>query len=325
LENEDKTYSPAQVKRTYRGGVKKTTVFTFIDQIVTDLKKIDKIGNANMYSDCKRALSKFRNERDLNFTDIDVYFLKKFEQSLAERGVTGNTISVYMRSIRAVFNKAIVEGYCKKDSYPFDEYKISKLSTDTAKRAMTKEQMQIFISSKIKSDSELFLAKNIFLFSYYNRGINFTDIALLKWENVTNNRLVYTRAKTGRTYNISLLEPAVKILDHYRQFTGGKKDNYIFPLLDKIKHVSAQQIDNRVEKTNKMINKDLQNIAKDEKIDFHLTTYVARHSYATIMKRSGVSTSIISESLGHNSEKTTQIYLDSFENGVLDEANKAIL
>ena len=100
---------------------------------------------------------------------------------------------------------------------------------------------------------------------------------------------------------------------------------YIFPILNTKTHVTASQIANRIKKKAKVVNKDLKEIAGAAKIDFNITTYVARHTYATIMKRSGASTSVISESLGHDSEKTTQIYLDSFENKILDEANKAIL
>lgn len=325
LETEKKDYSTEHFKKTFKAGTKIITVFKFIDQIVEDLKKANKIGNANMYKDCKRALSKYRNERDLNFSDINYSFLKRFEQSYSEKGVTGNSISVYMRTIRAIFNRAIAEGYCAPGLYPFNEYKISKLFTDTAKRALTKVQMQKIIDVKLDPALKLSDAKNIFLFSYYNRGMNFKDMACLKWGNIRENKMIYTRAKTGKAYNIGLLAPAIAILKQYKPITGGKKENYVFPILNSEKHISASQIDNRIEKINKQINKDLKTIADKTKIGFHLTTYVARHSYATIMKRSGVSTSIISESLGHHSEKTTQIYLDSFENTVLDEANKAIL
>ena len=153
--------------------------------------------------------------------------------------------------------------------------------------------------------------------------MNFTDIAFLKWENLDSNRLKYIRAKTGKTYNIGLLEPAIEILNYYEQFKKSKT-NYVFPILNDT-HKTATQIDNRIAKMNKAINKQLKDIAKKTNIDFKLTTYVARHSYATIMKRGGISTSIISESLGHGNEKTTQVYLDSFENNVLDEASKTIL
>jgi integrase/recombinase XerD len=325
LENDQKDYSAELIKKQYKSYSRKITVFKFIDEIVADLIKANKIGNASAYKDCKRALSRFRNERDLNFSDIDVSFLKKFERSFSERNVTGNSISVYMRSLRAVFNKAIQEGYCKKDLYPFNEYKISKLNTDTSKRALTKEQMQKLIGLEIKPADPLYDAQQLFIFSYYTRGMNFTDMAMLKWSDITNGRIIYVRAKTGKTYNLSILEPAKVILKHYKKFTNRKKDDYVFPLLNKNIHLKPEQIDYRTEKMNKKINKDLKVIASMAKIDFNLTTYVARHSYATIMKRAGISTSVISESLGHDTEKTTQIYLDSFENLVLDEANKAIL
>ena len=325
LENEQKDYSSEQIKKKYKNASKKTTFFTFTDEIVSNLEKANKIGNAKMYKDTKRAISKFRNERDLSFTDIDNSFLKKFEQMFLEREVTGNSISVHMRTIRSIFNKAISEGYCKKESYPFDEYKISKLQTTTIKRALTKEQMLKIMNLKLESNSKFITPKNIFLFSYYNRGMNFKDMAMLKWSDIKEGRMTYARAKTGKVYNIGILKPAIEILNYYKKITGDKKDNYVFPFLNKEKHITPMQIDNRIKKTTKMTNSDLKEIAKLCKIDLNLTTYVARHSYATIMKRSGVSTSLISESLGHNTEKTTQVYLDSFENLILDEASKVIL
>ena len=181
------------------------------------------------------------------------------------------------------------------------------------------------VALKIVTDSKLIISKDIFLFSYYNRGINFKDIALLQWSDIKEGRMIYSRAKTGKAYNIGLLKPAIVILNKYKKITGGKKDDYVFPILNKEKHITAQQIHNRIKKTTKIINSDLKEIAKLCKINFNLTTYVARHSYATIMKRSGISTSLISESLGHKSEKTTQVYLDRFENLILDEASKVIL
>lgn len=325
LENEHKDYSSEQLKKRYKASSKKTTVFKFFDEIVNDLININKIGNAKIYKDCKRMLFNFRNGIDLNFSDIDNSFLRKFEKSFLERGVSGNSISVYMRTIRSVFNRAIVEGYCKREAYPFNEYKVTQLTTDTSKRALTKEQMLRIIALDLKENSKLDAARSIFLFSYYNRGINFKDIALLKWTDIIGDRMVYTRAKTGKIYNIGMLNPAIEILNYHKEITGGKSDNYVFLILNKKKHITPMQIDNRIKKTNKLINKDLKAIAIEAKIDFNLTTYVARHSYATIMKRGGVATAIISEALGHNSEKTTQIYLDSFENIILDEASRTIL
>lgn len=325
LENDQKDYSSELIMKKVRNNTKRTTLFRFIDELVTNFEKVNKIGNAKVYKDTKRAIAKFRNQKDLQFTDIDNSFLKKFEQDFSERGVSGNSISVHMRTLRSVFNKAIAGGYCKKDHYPFNEYKISKLTSETVKRALTKEQMLKLINLEIDADSKLIDSHYINLFSYYNRGMNFKDIALLRWKDINNDRLIYCRAKTHKVYNIKLLPPALEILKYYKKFTGNDVENYVFLILNKEKHITPSQIDNRIKKVIKMTNKDLKEIAKQAKIDFNLTTYVARHSYATIMKRSGASTSIISESLGHKTEKTTQIYLDSFENLILDKANEAIL
>ncbi len=323
FENNNEVYSSDSFKKVFKASSKKTTVFKFCQQIIDNLIIRDKIGNANVYKDCLRTLKNFRNNSDLNFSDIDVSFLNKFEQDFSKRGVSNNSISVYMRTIRSLFNKAISERFIKKGIYPFDEYKVSKLNTATEKRALTKLQIDKIKTLELLDGTKIKDAKNYFLFSYYAWGMNFTDMAFVKWENLNSNRLKYIRAKTGKTYNIGLLEPAIEILNYYEQFKKSKT-GYVFPILNDT-HKTATQIDNRIAKMNKAINKQLKDIAKKTNIDFKLTTYVARHSYATIMKRGGISTSIISESLGHGNEKTTQVYLDSFENNVLDEASKTIL
>jgi integrase len=138
-----------------------------------------------------------------------------------------------------------------------------------------------------------------------------------------NGRLKYIRAKTGKHYNIKILAPALEILNWYLEHYP--ESEYIFPILDQSKHKTATQKDNRITKISKEVNKDLKEIALKAEIDFNITFYVARHSWATILKRSGVSTSVISEAMKHDTERTTQIYLDSFENDILDEANENLL
>ncbi len=325
LEGKEQGYSGNQLKKEIKGSTKKTTVFEFMDNIICDLKASNKIGNAYAYSDCKRALSKFRNEADLSFNDIDLNFLNRYEKDFLKRGVNSNSISFYMRTLRAVFNQAIADGCCKKENYPFEEYKISKLDTTTVKRSLTRQQMDKIVSLEVIEGTRIYDAKNYFLFSYFTRGMNFIDMAKLKWSDIEGNRLNYIRSKTGKPFNMEIMLPVMNILEYYRPFTASKKSNYIFPILNKEVHIKPAQILDRVKKVNKSVNKELKEIAKKANVEFNLTTYVARHSYATIMKRIGASTSIISESLGHDSEKTTQIYLDSFENKELDEANRALL
>jgi len=325
LESENTNFTTDSFKSILKVTTQKVSVFNFFDNNIENLKKAGKIGNARIYADSKRALFKYRNGKDLYFNEIDIQFLKKFEQYFKERGVTGNSISVYMRTLRSLYNMAIADKCVKPEFYPFKEYKVSSLHSETDKRALTKEQIIQIIELNVTKNKKLSLAKNIFLFSYYNRGINFVDMAHLTKNNVQNGRLTYTRAKTGKKYNMALSEASLEIINFYSNKTEPTVDDFIFPILSVEKHISLTQKDNRIKKMNKMINKDLKEIAQLAKIDFNLTTYVARHTYATVLKRSGVSTSIISEALGHDSEKTTQIYLDSFDNSVIDEADKLLI
>ena len=146
-------------------------------------------------------------------------------------------------------------------------------------------------------------------------------MASLTKENILNGRLFYVRQKTGKQINLCLTKNASAIIDKY--YKGGK--GFLFPILDVTRHITATQRENRLHKVLGQVDKSLKIVAQIAKVDVNLTTYVARHSYATVLKRSGVPTSIICESLGHSSERVTQIYLDSFENKQLDEAMKNLL
>lgn len=330
LDLSDSLLSSEQVKNEIIKAKKvgKNSLLSYIDSIADEFKKIGKVGTSTCYRDLKRSLKKYLESQgltDITFIEVTPTFLKKYENDFRSRGVKDTGISFYFRGLRAVMNKAISEGYCRREMYPFDNYKVSKFSTHTSKRALKKNEIEKIVKLKLEPDSTKFHARNIFLFSYYNWGINFSDIAMLKWENIKNERLIYVRLKTNKPYNVLLLEPSLKILKYYKKNFFRGNDSYVFPILDIEKHKTPVSIKNRIHKILGETNKDLKKIGEEAKLTIPLTTYVARHSYATVMKRSGVSTSIISEALGHDSERTTQIYLDSFENDMLDEASKAIL
>ena len=322
FENEQQEFTLSEFEKKFKNRGKKESVTRFIDTIVSNLVKTENIGNSNVYKDLKRELIKFIGERDFYFTEINYSFLRRFEQFFREKQIKETSISVYFRTLRSAYNKAIKEGYAKKETYPFHEYKISKFNTQTAKRALTKEDMKLIIDFPSIPGTSLFHSKNFFVFSFYTMGMNFSDISKLEWSNIDNDRVYYIRSKTGKNYNIKLLPPVIEILNHYRAI---KTDKYVFPILNENTHKTAISIDNRIEKMNKQTNSDLKDIGKKLEIQLNLTTYVARHSWATILKRSGVSTSQISEGLGHDTEKTTQTYLDSFENETMDKANEILL
>lgn len=326
-------YTLSDVIQKYKAKPKKATVYQYLDEDIERLMKLDKIGTANTRKDLKRALSKFLNGEDINFPQIDHKFLKNFEDDFISRGVKETSISVYMRTLKAIYNRAIEDGYCKKEHYPFDKYKTSKLNTKTEKRALTKKQLDKIINCKKPIDKQIDYKKpetiklknahNYFLFSYYNRGMNLIDIAKLKWDNIEENRLKYVRSKNGKRFNIELLDQALEILEYYKQNNSNKTD-YIFPILTE-RQKTMKSIKDRVNKVNGEINDNLRKIGALAKIPGNITFYVARHSWASIMYRAGIPIPVISEALGHDDEKTTRIYLAELGNKVLDEANKQVL
>ncbi|WP_345952399.1 site-specific integrase [Mucilaginibacter sp. PAMB04168] len=300
---------------------KKTTVFKYFDITIENLKKRKEIGNAKVYQDTYNQLKKFSNDKDRTFAQLDYNSLSNFETYLKAKGLTDNALSVRFRTIRALFNSAIINGYTKKEYYPFEKFKIaSRYSTKTQKRAITKNDIQEIKKQEYERGSVVYEAQQYFLFSYFVAGMNFMDIARLKWSNILEDRIFYKRAKTGNEMIFQLKQPALEIIKNLSISSKSDRDSYVFPILNKNLHVTPIQQHNRIRKVMSRVNRDLKKIAIDAKIDTPLTTYVARHTFATVLKRSGVSTAIISESMGHQTEAITQTYLKSFENSVLDDA-----
>jgi site-specific recombinase XerD len=293
------------------------SAFAYFDEVVKQLRTANRIGNAEVYQTCKNVLLTFSQKPDLAFSEIDYSFITKFENYCKEKGWKENSISSYLRTLRALLNRAINENIITADNYPFKQYKIGKLSTTTQKRAIRIEQIEAIEALELEPNSRLKNSQNIFLFSFYTMGTNLVDIASLTWQSVQDGRIKYTRSKTHKPYNLVLSDKAKQILTYYDSI---KTDEYIFPIYSKDRHVTAQQKANRLHKVMQQVNEDLKEIAKLCGINETITTYVARHSAATILKRKGVSTTVISELLGHETEGITQVYLDSFESPVLDTA-----
>ncbi len=326
LENEDKNLSAHEIKGKLRKQkVNNPFVMDYFDSIVSRFIQSGQIKNSEVYKDAKRNLSYFIGEKKIHFSDMDVLFLNQFEEFLKHNGKGENTIYIYLRTIRALINKAVKEEICSEKYYAFKKFSLSKYAKiKTEKRAIEKSDIEKIQKLKLNKYKHLIDAKNIFLFSFYCRGMNFIDIALLKWYDIKNDRLFYKRAKTKEPFNLSLLKPAQEILNYYKPLTYSDSKSYVFPIFHE-QHNTPQALYNRKVKMLRKVNADLKEIANLIGLKTKLTTYVARHSYATILKKSGISTSIISEALGHDSEKTTQIYLESFGSTILDEASKAIL
>ncbi|MEL6412974.1 MAG: site-specific integrase, partial [Bacteroidota bacterium] len=281
-----------------KGRVKEQAVFPFFEEVIDRLMRAGKVGNANVYKDAKKALKKFVGDRPILFMEMNTKFLHEYETFLRSRGLADTTLSVYFRTLRTLCKKAIKEERTKAEHYPFKHFNVSKFNIKTKKRAISKEEITRLEQLSVPSDSPLFNARSYFLFSYYGQGINFRDMAQLRWKDFVKGRIFYKRAKTGKYLQFKLLPPALEILTHYRDLTGTSLENYIFPILKKDVHVTPKQLDNRTDKVLKQVNTGLKVLAKMAGITTSLTTYVARHTYATVLKNSGVPIQVISEALG---------------------------
>ena len=265
------------------------------------------------------SLIKFNKHLNIYFLDIDTAWLRKYETWLRSNNIKENTIGIRFRTLRAIYNLAIEENIVKAEYYPFKKYKVSKLHEETAKRAITKEDINKVLSYK-SSNPFTRLPIDLFTFSYFMGGINFVDMAYLTKDNIIDNRLIYSRRKTSKLIKLPLQPKAIELIHKYAD-----PDNpYLFPILSTF-HKTEQQQRNRIHKVISKVNDRLKAIGKELNLPIDLTTYVARHSFATSLKRSGVNTSLICEALGHSSERVTQIYLDSFGNDQMEDAMKNLL
>lgn len=300
------------------------TVGEFYEELIAEYSQNEKYGNRLIYKGSYNSLRTFnKGKLDILFNQITEDWLIRYEKWLRSKGNKETTISLLFRTLRSAYNKAIQSKCARKSDYPFDNYKINKFSTKTEKRAIAKNDILKIQESNIPCGKRLYmeLSRDLFMFSYLCGGINFTDMANLTNDNIVNGRIKYIRQKTHKPISLGLCDEAMSIIAKYSTNNNG----YIFPILDKAIHKTALQKQNRIHKILVKVNANLKLIAQDLNIEANMTTYVARHSFASVLKKSGTNIAIISEALGHSDLSTTQIYLDSFDNEQIDNAMKNLL
>lgn len=265
------------------------------------------------------SMIEFNGHLDIPFAEMDIVWLRRYEAFLRRKGLAENTIGIRFRTLRSIYNVAIEEDAVSAELYPFKKLKVSKLHQETVKRALSKEDIERVLSYK-STNRYMRFPIDIFAFTYYCGGINFVDIAHLTKANIVNGRLIYKRQKTKKLIKIPLQPQAVALIEKY----SSNDSQYLFPILSDFHKTDIQQA-NRIHKVISKVNERLKQMGNALNLPITLTTYVARHSQATVMKRAGVSTSVIREIMGHSSERVTQIYLDSFDNEQIDCAMKTLL
>lgn len=314
LDSKNIDYSCDDVVRLFNDS--RNNLINYITSLSERLKKCGKFSTADNYKALSNRICEFAGNNYTTIYDIDSDFVEAFEAFLLGKGVKRNTSSFYIRNLRAVWNKAIDNGILPPTYInPFKH--VYKGVDVTKKRAISAEDIKKIKSIKLGSEKELEFARDLFMFSFYTRGMSFVDIVALKKENIQNGVISYQRRKTGKMISIKVEKEIKRILDKYLS----PMRDYVFPI------ATCRQDEYVKEKTALCyVNKSLKKIAMYCDIDSTLTMYVARHSWASIAQNvAGVPLSVISKGLGHSSEKVTQVYLASFGNKDIDKANANIM
>jgi len=287
---------------------------------ISILEEQGRAGQSGLNYEVQRILKKFRPNALL--TDVNIRFLESFEYWMRnERKNKDTTISVKMRNLQRVINQAIEDKLLKQDAYPFGEKKYSinkRLDNKTKKIAIHLDKISKLKLLTLIPGTALHFAQQIFLFSYYCRGMNFIDITYLKWTDISDTHIYYTRKKTKGQFEIPINEYSKRILDYFKE-NHNLEGGFVFPIIDLAIHITLKQQYTRKKSALKAVNDNLKKLAKlIGEPNLKLTTNVGRHSYATGLKRSGANTSYITEALGHATQEQTQTYLDEFEKGVIE-------
>lgn len=306
-------------KKFFQHEQSREDVYAYYEVTIAQQKKEGRVGTASSYQSSLTSLKEFK--ASLTFRDVTVSFLKDYEKWLLSNNKSITTVGVYLRPLRAIINTAIADGIISREThYPFGKRLYQIPTGRNIKKALTAAEMRLIIEYDSLKGTWWEKAKDFFVFSYMGNGINMKDILLLKWKDIDGDKIRFIRAKTMGTNKTNVTAISFHLSSHIKAIIDRWKstltapDDFIFPFLTKDMSIEKQQA--VIKQFTRMVNEYLKDITKAAGINKHVTTYYARHSFATILKRSGFSTEVISESLGHSNIKTTNSYLDSFDSEV---------
>lgn len=310
----DPNAHPAEISVMFYRQRRSRSFFDFICDSIDRLNVMKRYRTAQAYTSALKSFMTFRQNADLSLNEIDSDLMQLYEAFLVNRGVTQNTISFYMRILRAIYNRA-VEKELTPQRNPFRH--VYTGIARTTKRALSLKTMQRIKALDLTLRPSLEYARDMFLFSFYTRGMSFIDMAYLTTANLRHRTLSYRRRKTGQPLHVHWERCMQEIIDKYRSYTT---QPYLLPILhsDDDAHIKYRYAMAR-------INRLLKEVGRIVGLTSPLTLYVARHSWASIARDRRIPISVISEGMGHDSELTTQIYLSSIENSLVDRANQRIL
>lgn len=310
------TYSADSIVNEYNRLSKNLTFSAFMKNIITQLQQNKQHCTARNYQSTLNSFMRFRNNVDIALDCLDATLVQSYEVWLKNTSVCRNTSSFYMRILRAVYNRA-VENNLISQQYPFR--RIYTGIDKTRKRSVGLDTIKAIKQADLKGNASLNFARDMFIMSFCLRGMSFVDLAKLRKTDIRDGYLHYTRSKTHQSLCVKWEPMMQEMADKYKPQV--ESSEYLFPILsdDGVYY-------NKVYRNAQMrIGYHLKNMAKTLGLKENLTLYVARHSWASIARDCNIPISVISEALGHDSERTTQIYLQSIQTSEVDKANASIL
>ena len=315
-EKEKADYTVDDIVSEYNRQPECPTLFNFIRSMITKKTAAKRDGTAKTYRDSLASFSSFRNGKDITFDDLNEDIINQYEAWMKNKGLKRNSSSCYLRTFKTLYLKA-VELELTEDRDIF-RHVFTGFAT-TTKRAISIDAIKAIRKLNLENNPALAFARDMFMLSLYLQGMAFVDIAYLKKSDIRNGQLQYSRKKSGQTLTISWEKPMQEIVDAYSHLT--KDTPYLLPIITKQDGMERKQY----EKAEHNVNRNLKKIGEMAGLHIPLTTYVARHSWASIMRDMGNDITVVGKGLGHSDIKTTQIYLSTIDTAVVTRANKRFL
>lgn len=289
--------------------------FKYMEQTISQYLEQGRVRTSETYAATLNSFRRYRKNTDISLHAICTEVIESYESYLRNSNLSPNTISFYLKHIRAVYNRAVDEEIII-DRHPFK--RVNTSIEKTGKRALSLKTIRRIKSLDLSASPTKEFARDMFLFSFYTRGMSFVDIAFLQKKDIRNGILHYRRKKTNQQLTI-LCEPCMQDILH--KYQAPPYSPYLLSIISNLEENHRKQY----QKVMFRINRALKAIGKEIGLQHPLTMYCARHSWASIAHSEGIPVSVISEGMGHDSEKTTKIYLASLNAEVIDKANKKIL
>lgn len=307
-------YTCDEIVEEYERILDENSLFAYMEGVIAKLKFDRKMRTAETYRTALNCFKKFREGEDIMFEYLNRDLIESYEAWLRQKEMSPNTISFYLRILRAVYNRAVDAGLTE-DRNPFR--KVHTGVEKTVKRALPIQTIKLIKGMDLAFQPKTEYARDIFILSFMLRGMSFIDMAFLKKTDLNNGYLKYRRRKTGQQLVIKWTQDMQMIIDKYRD----PDSEYLLPIIRNPDAITLYAYRNACYS----INRQLRFIAESLELSVPLTMYVARHSWASAAKAKGIPISVISEGMGHDSELTTQIYLASLDTTVVDNANSLLL